>query len=265
MKTAMMVLALLCSCCEASSPLSRIEMGQEAYAAAEQAKTTEERQRLLNDALAIYLAHAKDHPSGMLLTNIGNIYFSLGDFGMAICYYRRAAMLMPRNPLIQKNLQAAISRADVAHLQQERPFADAVGLRWCSPLERTAFAIGAIAVTLVVFSLNLWLPGFGFSWLWRIAASITALLLSALVWYALFIPPQAVIIKATPLRASSETAFTEPSLTTMRPGEVVEVLGGDAQLQWVRVKTAAQTTGYLPGHDLCFLNDPQKVSAEKSQ
>lgn len=234
------------------SPIPRVELGNEKYLAGERATSPEERQQLFNEALAIYLASAENHPSGMLLNNIGSIYFYLGDFGTAIGYYRRAAVLMPREALIQKNLRVALSCADVTQLQQERPLVDALGIRWCSPLERGSVALGAIAITLVFFSLNLWLPSFGFSWLWRAAACLTAALLVSLTWYALFVPPQAVVVKAAPLRASSEMAFTETAVTTVRPGEVVEVLGTDASHHWVRVKTASQTTGYLPGQDLCF-------------
>jgi tetratricopeptide (TPR) repeat protein len=225
----------------------------EKYLAGEQSTSPEEREKLFNEALAIYLASSKDHPSGMLLNNIGGVYFYLGEYGTAISYFRRAALLMPRNTVIQKNLRTAVVRADVALLQQERPLADALGFRWCSPLERAAFALGAIAITFIFFTLDLWLPSFGFLWLWRVAATLTLALLFAYVWYALFIPQQAVVIQAVPLRASSETVFTEAALTTVRPGEVVEVLGTDASHHWVRVRTALATTGYLPGQDLCFV------------
>jgi tetratricopeptide (TPR) repeat protein len=236
-----------------ASAIPRIEAATEKYLAGERAASTEERQELFNEALSIYLVYAKGHPSGMLLNNIGNIYFYLGDFGMAISYYRRAAMLMPRDSIIQKNLCIALSRADVTSLQQERPLSDALGLRWCSPLERSSFAIGSIAITLVFFSLNLWLPSFGFLWLWRTSAILTLAFLTALVWYALIVSPQAVVVKAAPLRASSEASFTQPAVTTVRPGEVVEVIGTDESHQWVRVKTASQATGFLPGQDLCFI------------
>ena len=236
-----------------SPEVPHVEVAAEKYLAAEKAASPEERERLLNEALAIYLVYAKSHPSGMLLNNIGNVYFYLGDYGMAICYYQRAELLMPRDPRIQKNLHIAISQADVVNFQQERPIADALGFRWCSPLERALCAIGAIAVTLIFFSLNLWLPSFGFVWLWRMSAVLTLAFLSALVWYALVVPVQAVVLKAAPLRASSETVFTEPTLTTVRPGEVVDVVGTDESHHWVRVRTQAQTTGFLPGQDVCFI------------
>jgi hypothetical protein len=251
MKTAILQGVLFCLVLSSpalaiSSEVPQIESATEKYLAAE-------RDHLFNDALVVYLSYARNNPSGMLLNNIGNIYFYLGDFGMAISYYRRAIVLMPREAIIQKNLTTALSRADTASLQQERPLADALGLRWCSPLERTAFAIGAIAITLVFFSLNLWLPSGGFCWLWRVFALLTGSLLGALIWHALLIPQQAVVVKAAPLRASSEMVSAESLETTALPGEVVEVLEADAGHHWIRVKMASQATGYLPGEDLCFI------------
>ena len=107
----------------------RVESATDAYLAALHTTVPEERQQLLNQALSIYLSSSPDHPSGKLLNNIGNIYFTLGNYGMAICYYRRAAAQMPRDGAIQKNLKAAVSRAGVASLQQDRPLYDAIGLR----------------------------------------------------------------------------------------------------------------------------------------
>jgi tetratricopeptide (TPR) repeat protein len=253
------VLCLALSFCLFATPMTtpsrspRVEEGTEKYLEGEKAGTPEERQKLFNEALSIYLAYAKDHPSGMLLNNIGNVYFYLGDLGTAICYYRRATVLMPRDSIIQKNLRVALAQADVTHLQQPRPLFDALALRWCSPFERAALSIGLIASTFIFFTLNLWLPSLGFLWLWRASAILTLALLWALVWYALFVSPQAVVIKAAPLRASSDTSFSGPSVTTVIPGEVVEVLDTDASHHWARVKTASQTTGYLPGQDLCFI------------
>ena len=249
------LLTSILACFVLASPAEapRLEMASEKYIAAERSTTPEEREQLFNESLTIYLSYAKEHPSGMLLNNIGNIYFYLGDFGLAISYYRRAAVLMPRDSVIQKNLHLVLDRAGVASLQQERPLSDALGFRWCSPLERVALGMGAIAMTLVFFSLNLWLRSFGFSWLWRISAIVTVAFLGACAWYDLVVPQQAVVVKAAPLRASSDAPFTEPAVTTVRPGETVEVLGTDASRHWIRVRTASKATGYLPGQDLCFV------------
>jgi hypothetical protein len=230
-----------------------VESGTEAYLAAQRTTVPEERQQLLNQALSIYLSSIPDHPSGKLLNNIGNIYFTQGNYGMAVCYYRRAAVQMPRDGAIQKNLKAAAARAGVSSLQQDRPLYDAIGLRWCSPLERDSLLLGGIVVSLVFFSLNLWLPAFGFQCLCRVCAFFTCSAVIALIWYALIVPPLAVIVKAAPVRPSSNETISEPAVTTVRPGEVVAVLGTEANHHLVKVKTASEATGYVLSQDLCFI------------
>ena len=236
--------------------LQPIEVAVQEQNAASSAFTPQEKQYLLNAALATYLEHAADSPSGMLLSNIGSVYFSLGELGTAIAYYHQAHALLPRNALIQQNLHTAIEQAGVAHLQQPKPITNLLGLQWCSPAERSALVVGAIAVTLVFFSLNLWFPSVSFLIAWRTAAICTALLLSSLIWYTLFVPQQAVVLHAAPLRPSPEAASTELGLPTVRAGEVVQVLAPGPHNDVLQVQTALETVGYIPRNDLCFPFSP---------
>lgn len=234
--------------------LQPIELAVQEQDAASSTTSQQEKQHLLNSALTIYLGYAKENPSGMLLSNIGSIYFSLGEYGAAIAYYHQAHALRPRDRMIQQNLRAAVSQAGVEHLQQERPITDFLGLRWCSAAERSALALGAIAFTFIFFSLNLWLPLAGFRLIWRGAAICTLLLLCSLVWFNLFVSQQAVVLHATPLRPSLEAPATEPGLPTIRAGEVVEVLESDASSHSTRVQTAAEAIGYIPREDVYFVH-----------
>jgi tetratricopeptide (TPR) repeat protein len=231
-----------------------IEVAVQEQNAASFTTSQQEKQHLLNSALGIYQEHAKDHPSGMLLSNMGSIYFSLGEFGTAIAYYHQAQALRPRDPSIQQNLRVAVSQAGVEHLQQERPLTDFLGFRWCSAVERSALALGAIAFTFIFYSLNLWLPLVGFRLIWRIAAICTLLLFCSLVWYNLFVPQQAVVLRATPLRPSVEASSEELGLPTIRAGEVVEVLESDTASGTTKVQTASEAIGYIPRDDIYFVH-----------
>ena len=233
--------------------LQPIDVAVQEQNAASSALTAQEKQHLLNSALETYLEYAQDHPSGTLLSNIGSVYFSLGEFGTAIAYYQQAHTLLPRNDLIQQNLQTAITQAGVDHLQQKRPVTDLLGLRWCSPSERSALAMCVIAFSFIFFSLNLWLPSVGFRPIWRFCATCTALLFASLLWYMLFVPQQAIILHAAPLRPSLETSPTEPGLPSIRAGEVVEVLESSSFLDTTRVQTASEVIGYIPRNDILFL------------
>ena len=83
---------------------------------------------------------------------------------------------------------------------------------------------------------------------------MTAIFLSALVWYSLFIPEQAVVVRAAPLQESPGIASYKVALAVVRPGEVVEVMSVDPTHEVVRVRTSAKTTGYIPGKSLFFID-----------
>jgi hypothetical protein len=232
--------------------LQPIDVAVQDQNTASSALTPREKQYLLNSALATYLEHAQDNPSGMLLSNIGSIYFSMGDLGTAVAYYRQAHTLLPRNELIQQNLATAVSQAGVKHLQQKRPIRDFFGLQWYSPFERSAISLGAIAFSFIFFSFSLWFSFFGFLLIWRIAAFCALLILSSQAWFTLFVPQQAVVLHATPLRPSPEAFPGEIGLPTIRAGEAVEILS--ALPDATQVLTASEAVGFIPKDDIYFLS-----------
>lgn len=222
-----------------------LDVAMEKYQAAEKSHSSEERSRLFNEALAMYLPYTKVRPSGELLTNVGNIYFYLGDLGLAIAYYRDALVESPRNGVIQKNLSVAIEKAHVYGAQMTNPVADGVALRWLSPYERIMLVIGVISISFVLFSLNVWLPSFGFRGVYIASTFLTVLLLVVLGLYALFMPVHAVIVRETELRTAISQEPASSSVV-LHPGEMVEILSYDSTQEWLRVRTVTGLPGYLP-------------------
>lgn len=53
----------------------------------------------------------RGHPNGHVFFNLGNTYVRLGEIGKAILYYRKAAILLPRDGDLKANLQYARSLA----------------------------------------------------------------------------------------------------------------------------------------------------------
>jgi hypothetical protein len=91
--------------------------------------------------------------SGYLEYNLGNCHLQAGDLGQAILHYRRAQLLIPRDPLLADNLTLARSRC----LTQIQPARQDVVLRgvffWhyqTSSGERAYAAGGAYGLTFVL-------------------------------------------------------------------------------------------------------------------
>ena len=250
MKTLLLCMAFCTFTLFAREP---IEKGLEKYQAAEKSQVPEERSKLFNEALSIYLPYTKENPSGELLGNVGNCYFYLGDIGLAIGYYRNGLVQSPRNQMIKNNLSLAIDKGHLFGSQITTPIADGFALRWLSPYERTLLAIGLIAVSFVLFSLDVWLPGFGFRPVWTVFAAATCLLLLMLGAYGLFMPVEAVIVKETQLRTAVAQEPTT-SAVVLHPGEMVEILSYDPTQEWLRVRTVTGLPGYLPSTSLFCLS-----------
>jgi hypothetical protein len=223
--------------------IAPLQSAMKAYDEAQ--KNPQDREKLLNEALKTYLTYETKNASPELLANVGDIYFYLGDFGMAIAYYRRAEYLLPRDPTIQKNLSLALHSANVTGLQIERPLADAAGLLFLSPYEKQLFLLGALSLTFILFSLNLWLPSFGFKRIFQLVSVLTSLLFIAVFWYSVFLPPRAVVVKACPLKMTSQVSSQNDVVTSVRPGEMVEIVTIDPSHVWVQVRTVTQSVGYI--------------------
>jgi hypothetical protein len=231
---------------------SPLDEAMEKYQAAERSHSPAERSALFNEALTIYLPYTKKNPSAALLDNVGDIYFYLGDTGLAIAYYRHALGLSPRNEIVKKNLAFAVESAHVYGSQITSPIADLLAFRWCSAYERTSIVIGAITFCFILFSLNVWFPSFGFRGLFIMMASLTSLLLLSLSLYSIFMPVRAVVIRQTELRTAISKGEGEPSVV-LHPGEMVQILSYDSTQGWLRVQTVTGLPGYLSSTSLYCL------------
>jgi len=235
---------LIFSCSTLCAAQRDVQIGVEKYAAALRVQEPSKKSALLNEALEIFLSNEGDKPSGQLLYDIGNTYFHLGDIGLAIAYYRRSQVLLPRSPRVSRNLIVALQEAEVEGNQIYRPVADFLGVRWCSPFERGLVALGLILMTIIFFSFHLWLPGYGFRWIWRGTALLALLFITAITFYDLFMFPRAVVIKESSLKGSMESRGEPISL--LSSGEMVHVISYSSDNQWVGIRTSVDVQGFLP-------------------
>lgn len=229
---------------------SDLDDAMEKYIQAEQATVRVEKESLLNEALKVFLSYANEDPSGNLLYNIGSLYAQLGDYGMAIAFFRKAEKLIPRDTALQVNMARVIDLAHVNGYQIEYPVIDAICFKWCSPLERKLFLVGGAAFAFLFFSLNLWLPMTGFRWLSRFAMGCTLLLSLLFLSHHYLLPPRAVVVKTSALRVAEADA--NGAKLILHPGEMVEILYFGGKNDPVRVRTATALSGYLP-RDVLFV------------
>ena len=228
-----------------------LDDAMDAYSRAEQSTVRSEKEELYNKALKIFLANAKKDPSGELLYNIGTTYMQLGDYGMAIAFFRRAELLIPLDRALKLNLEHAISLANVRGHQIDYKLMNMIFLRWCSPFERGLLLLGGLSLSFIFFSLNLWLPSSGLRWVSRFTIGCTLLAFFLVVSYSFFIPSRGVVVKATALRVMS--SGSDESKFIIHSGEMVEILYISPDEGPVRIKTATGVSGFLPRDVVCVV------------
>jgi tetratricopeptide (TPR) repeat protein len=234
--------------------ISPVEVGVQKYQEALQTTDIEKKTALLNEALMIYLAHAAKDPSGKLLSNIGDVYYSFGQYGYAIGYYRKALLLRPGDRLIQHNLQNTIRTAQVGNEQINEPFLEFIGFLGWTPNERGMLALGLILVTLVIFSLNVWLPSFGFAIPWRLGLICTFLYVGPLLLISVFKSATAVALRAAPLRGLNAPHSNITGIS-VDPGQMLYVENCDDITGYVQVRTVSGVRGDLPKEDIMFIEE----------
>ena len=204
-------------------------------------------------AAAAYEKVTRTGVSPALYFNLGNAWFKAGHLGQAICAWRRAESLAPRDPDIRANLQIARNQAG-----DNNPALP--GNRWTRwigrlPLnEWTMAASGAAALFfLILTARELW-PAFAKS-----SAGLTALLgfvclcLSACLGLAV---DQRVIEKSSVVLVPEAVVRLGPlpeaqSAFTVHDGAELLVLSSDGD--WLQVTDASKHTGWLPQKEVAIL------------
>lgn len=96
--------------------------------------------------------------SGPVYYNLGNAYFRAGQFGRAILNYRKGKPYRPQDPLLEANLQQAISAAPGKLSEPPKPWWTHV-LFWSEMLSissRVSISIGLIAISPLLALLAVW-------------------------------------------------------------------------------------------------------------
>lgn len=195
-----------------------------------------------------------DYENGAVSYNLGNAYMRAGRAGHAIAAYREAQRLLPRDPYVQANLDAALTNAPDAVRSSEVAWWKRV-LFWHPMLaqrERLGLAAGICCLAFMLASLRLLLlpaPGLGRTWLgWcavlMLAAGLLFSVSAALGHWDEHLTRRAVVTEeAIARKGNGETyspAFDRP-LKEGAEGVMLEVRGG-----WVQVQFAGADAGWLP-------------------
>lgn len=237
-----------------------VQQAEEYYRKGEMATTIYSRKEAFNHALEILLKLDNTyHPNfgtGRLQYNIGNTYFQLNEYPFSILYYERAKALMPRSPMIKRNLAQTQSRAGLKITEGPVGLLDLFLLKpYLSLPERLQLFAALAALTLVFASAWLWTRK---PWLSKIAGAFLVLALVLLVNLGVthyFSPVEAVLVQAAELRRDAGMEFAQVGNAPFLGGTIVEVVGTSPNGRWLKVAVPGGDFGFMPSEAVKLIDE----------
>ncbi len=246
MKGKILLFFLLSTCFSLFGTIS--EEAEKAYLQGETAKNYAERREAFNQALSLYSALPAS--SGRILYNLGNCYYHLGEYGMAIWYYRRAAKYIPGEERLRVNLNAALRMAgiskSVSEITKERIFF--FHYRWTEKQKDRFLSVSCVLAFL-------FLVGFGKRYR-RVGQFFLAVsVLFGISLYLSSFPPRkrGVLLQAVSLRCDRGEHYSRIDDIPEFAGKRITVLEMIPENPWIKVKTEEGKTGYVLGEYIGFL------------
>ncbi len=207
---------------------SALTANMESYQKGVAATSSRERAAAINKVLAGLLVQEESVRSGELDYNIGNCFFLLREYPMAIAYYKKAQRLLPRNRQLTENLGQA---------EQALGLLPGEG----RGLPVTAGEFRSMAVAGVILTTLLWLARR------RMGSLFVSVVVLFLVAAGMQGPTSsATVLSEASLRIGAGKGYA--STTRLRPGTSLEVV--EKGPEWTQVKTSSGVAGFLPSSAL---------------
>ena len=223
----------------------------ENYKEGERSDNAVKRKDAFNRSLELFTSlESKYDPkygNGKFYYDIGNNYFQLEEYPLAIFYYYKAAALRPRDTTIFQNLSLTQKKLGIPSSEESTAFENVFFFHnHLSIPERLNFFFLFGLGALLVASCYIWLRQ---RWLYLLIyiflICCTVLLLSLAYSYYLS-PIEGVMVKSSALYRDAGEQYAKVTEKPVPSGTKVKVLDGLPSGQWLKVLTHDGTLGYVP-------------------
>lgn len=230
-----------------------IHLAESEYREGEISTQVADRKKAFNLALSHYLQLEKNyHPNygnGKLYYNIGNAYFQLGEYPLAVYFYEKSLSLDPRDNKTISNLATTLDK-----LGLNRP---TTGFKldnifffhsYLSLPERLTLFFFFSLLAFLFLSLIVWHRRRLLQSL-AILFGISALILLGSIFYSQFISPmEAIVVKPAFLYRDAGDQYAKVAEKPLTAGEKIQVL--DLKGEWLKVLTPSGELGFIKSNSL---------------
>ncbi len=251
MKKKWMKIFLFCFLQSAFLIAHSLQEGYMAYQNGERAETIVQREAYFNLALKHYSGY--EPKDGYLFYNMGNCYYQLNQYGMAVWCYLKAHKEISYEKRVLDNLfktYQALNLSPPTALKVKNSFF-AFYPKINLNLQSTLFIVFAIAAFLSA-SAMLWFKN-------RLSKMLTplfvmiALSFGATIWSPQYATKQAVLVEPTLVRCGAGLQYKEIDSQIEKVGQKVKIIGLSEDSNWAKVKTLNHKTGFVLTSHLRFL------------
>lgn len=230
-----------------------LEKVEKAYQEGERATTLSGRKKAFNQALEGYLemevAYHPIYGDGKLYYNLGNTYFQLEEYPLAILYYEKALNLLSDSSKVQENLRITRQKLGIVDSSKANVFQYLVFFQeWLLP---TRLQLLSFCLILIIASLSLFI-WYQFSWIkpvfWTLAA-IALILLGSVFYSRFFSSVDGIITQPALLYRDAGTQYAKVREDPLIAGSKVEVLDLNKEA-WIKIATPKGEIGYIKAADI---------------
>lgn len=227
-----------------------IQSAETNYAAGERGKTIAERKEAFNQALTDYLQLSQsfqpDEGNGKLYYNIGNTYFQLGEYPLAIYYYEKALSLNPRDEKIASNLTLTLDKLGSPHKKEDSTFQQIFFFHHylSVPERRTLFFFFSL-LTFIALSLVIWFRQRLLQYLAILFGGVALVLLGSLLYTQYMSPMEAILVQPAFLFRDAGEEYAKVEDKPLSAGKKVEVLDIKQRGLWIKILTPEGKLGFV--------------------
>lgn len=241
-----------------AEPPSSLSEAEISFIDGNAAKTIAEREKAFNRTLTLLTElegqYTPHYGTGKLYFNIGNTYSLLEQYPLALFYFYRAQLLMPREKAIQSDIDLALAKLALEKDKQPSTFGWLFSFHHHFSLpERLQGLFLFSIIAFLATSVYIW-----WHWKWSrhlaLASAIVVFILLCSVCYTRYFSPiEGVIIHPSLLQREAGSKAVLQGQLPLLPGQKVRILEILQDGHWMKVITEERYIGYLPDSSLEIL------------